>query len=50
MFVCGIIGPTLGNLYMHIDNRSFDHKDMLVILQEVRKRAGPDIQLAIILD
>ena len=50
MFVCGIIGPTLGNLYMHIDTRSFNNKDMQKILKEIRKRAGPDMGLAIVLD
>ena len=32
VFVCGVIGPTLGNLYMHIENRSLNSEDMQVIL------------------
>ena len=47
---CGIIGPTVGNLYYHIDNRSFNSQDMKVILQEIRQRAGPDKLLALIWD
>ena len=35
---------------MHVENRSLNSEDMKVILQEVRKRAGSDMQLAIILD
>ena len=35
---------------MHIDTRSFNNEDMQKILKEVRKRAGPDMGLAIVLD
>ena len=48
--VAGIIGPTLGNVYYHIDSRSFNSEDFKLILTEVRRRVGPEMKLAMILD
>ena len=48
--VLGVIGPTVGNLYYHVDTRSFNAEDMKLILKEIRRRVGPQMKLALVLD
>jgi len=48
--VCGVIGPTMGNLYYHVDTRSFTALDMQEVLKEVRQRTGPERKLALVWD
>ena len=35
VMVAGVIGPTLGNVYYHVDTRSFNAEDFKLILTEI---------------
>ncbi|MDP6190923.1 MAG: transposase [Gammaproteobacteria bacterium] len=50
VMVCGIIGPTIGNVYYHVDTRSFNAADMGLILREIRQQVGTLKKLALVLD
>ena len=36
----GVIGPTLGNILYHLDDRSFNSQDMESCLRKIREIAG----------
>ena len=50
VFVCGIIGPSMGNVLYKMGRKSFVGEDMVDLLREIREIAGPEKKLALILD